>query len=164
MTRRPWAPAPRRAPRPHRPPQTRRLARPGHHLAVWIAAPARLDGMNLEKPQIDFPGAAAPTTLQIRDIEVGEGAEAVPGARVKVHYVGVEFDTGEEFDSSWDRGEAIEFPLRGLIQGWQDGIPGMKVGGRRELTIPPAMAYGESGGHRLAGKTLVFVIDLLGVR
>ena len=74
-------------------------------------------------------------------------------------------DTGEEFDSSWNRGESIEFPLRGLIQGWQDGIPGMKVGGRRQLTIPPAQAYGPAGGgHRLSGKTLIFVIDLLATR
>ena len=72
-------------------------------------------------------------------------------------------DTGEEFDSSWNRGESIQFPLRGLIQGWQDGIPGMKVGGRRELVIPPHLAYGPAGGHFLGGKTLIFVIDLLAV-
>lgn len=103
--------------------------------------------------------------MAIEDIVVGDGAEAVPGGTVKVHYVGVEYDTGEEFDSSWNRGESIEFPLRGLIQGWQDGIPGMKVGGRRKLVIPPAQAYGPAGsGHRLSGKTLIFVIDLLGVR
>jgi len=71
---------------------------------------------------------------------------------------------GEEFDSSWNRGESIEFPLQGLIRGWQEGIPGMKVGGRRQLVIPPALAYGESGGHRLSGKTLVFIIDLLAVK
>ena len=118
----------------------------------------------MQKPEIDFPGGDAPTTLQIRDIVVGDGAEALPGAQVRVHYVGVEFSSGEEFDSSWNRGESIEFPLRGLIQGWQDGIPGMKVGGRRELIIPPALAYGERGGHQLAGQTLIFVIDLLAVR
>jgi peptidylprolyl isomerase len=118
-----------------------------------------------EKPEIDFPGGEAPTELVIRDITVGEGAEAVPGGQVLVHYLGVEFETGEEFDSSWNRGEPIEFPLRGLIQGWQEGIPGMKVGGRRELTIPPALAYGAAGGgHRLSGKTLVFIIDLLAAR
>jgi peptidylprolyl isomerase len=117
-----------------------------------------------EKPEIDFPGGEPPTELVVRDLVVGEGAEAVAGAQVLVHYVGVEFRTGEEFDSSWNRGEPISFPLRGLIQGWQDGIPGMRVGGRRELTIPPELAYGpEGGGHRLAGKTLVFVIDLLDV-
>ena len=120
--------------------------------------------MELSKPEIDFPTEPAPTDLVIRDLTVGEGAEAVPGARVTVHYVGVEFDTGEQFDASWDRGEPIEFPLAGLIQGWQDGIPGMRVGGRRELVIPPRLAYGESGGHRLSGKTLIFVIDLLNVR
>ena len=118
-----------------------------------------------EKPEIDFPGGEAPTELVIQDIVVGEGAEAVPGGQVLVHYLGVEFDSGDEFDSSWNRGEPIEFPLRGLIKGWQDGIPGMKVGGRRQLVIPPEQAYGPAGGgHRLSGRTLVFVIDLLGVR
>jgi peptidylprolyl isomerase len=119
----------------------------------------------LEKPEIDFPGGTAPSSLEIKDLVVGDGPEATPGATVLVHYVGVEFETGEEFDASWNRGEPIEFPLRGLIKGWQDGIPGMKVGGRRQLTIPPEQAYGQAGaGHRLSGKTLVFVIDLLAVR
>ena len=118
-----------------------------------------------QKPEIDFQDGPAPTELVIEDLVVGDGAEAVPGGNVEVHYVGVEYDTGEEFDSSWNRGESIEFPLRGLIQGWQDGIPGMRVGGRRQLIVPPAQAYGPAGGgHRLSGKTLVFVIDLLGVR
>lgn len=118
----------------------------------------------MDKPEIDFQEGPAPTELIIKDIVVGDGIEATPGAKVEVHYVGVEFETGEQFDASWDRGEAIEFPLRGLIAGWQEGIPGMKVGGRRQLTIPPALAYGEAGsGHRLSGKTLVFIIDLLGV-
>ena len=117
------------------------------------------------KPEIDFPVGDAPVELVIRDITVGDGAEAIPGATVLVHYVGVEFESGDEFDASWNRGEPIEFPLRGLIQGWQDGIPGMRAGGRRELTIPPALAYGAAGGtHRLSGKTLIFVIDLLDVR
>lgn len=119
----------------------------------------------MDKPEIDHPGGEAPTELQSSDIVVGDGPEAVAGATVTVHYVGVEFDTGAEFDSSWNRGESIEFPLQGLIQGWQDGIPGMKVGGRRQLVIPPEQAYGPAGGgHRLSGKTLIFVIDLLGVR
>ena len=118
-----------------------------------------------DKPEIDFPAGPAPTELVIEDIVVGDGAEAVPGGTVEVHYVGVEYDTGEEFDSSWSRNQSIEFPLRGLIQGWQDGIPGMRVGGRRKLTIPPEQAYGPAGsGHRLSGKTLIFVIDLLGTR
>ena len=116
------------------------------------------------KPEIDFLEGPAPTELVITDLVVGDGAEATPGATVDVHYVGVDFETGEQFDASWDRGSSIQFPLAGLIKGWQDGIPGMKVGGRRELVIPPALAYGERGGHALAGQTLIFVIDLLDVR
>ena len=116
------------------------------------------------KPELDFIEGPAPTELVITDITIGSGTEALPGASVEVHYVGVEFDSGEQFDASWDRGESINFPLSGLIAGWQEGIPGMKVGGRRQLVIPPALAYGESGGHRLSGKTLVFIIDLLAVK
>lgn len=115
----------------------------------------------MEKPEIDFPGGEPPTELVITDLVVGDGAEARPGGNVEVHYLGVDFETGEQFDASWDRGESIEFPLNGLIAGWQEGIPGMKVGGRRQLVIPPRLAYGETGGHRLSGKTLIFVIDLL---
>lgn len=115
------------------------------------------------KPEIDFLEGPTPTELVITDLIVGDGAEATEGARVDVHYVGVDFETGEQFDASWDRGESINFPLSGLIAGWQEGIPGMKVGGRRQLVIPPALAYGESGGHRLSGRTLVFIIDLIGV-
>ena len=115
---------------------------------------ARLTSLPMTtKPEIDFPDGPAPDELLIEDLVVGDGAEAVPGGTVKVHYVGVEYDTGEEFDSSWNRGQSIEFPLRGLIQGWQDGIPGMRVGGRRKLVIPPAQAYGPAGsGHRFPGK------------
>ena len=117
------------------------------------------------KPEIDFFEGPPPSELVMRDLEVGTGAEARPGDRVEVHYVGVDFESGEEFDSSWGRGESIEFPLAGLIKGWQDGIPGMKVGGRRELICPPALAYGPAGGgHRLSGRTLAFVIDLLDVK
>ncbi|GAA5066171.1 FKBP-type peptidyl-prolyl cis-trans isomerase [Nocardia callitridis] len=116
----------------------------------------------MTKPEIEFQEGPPPAELVIKDIIEGDGKEAVPGGTVEVHYVGVEFETGEEFDSSWNRGESLTFPLRGLIQGWQDGIPGMKVGGRRQLTIPPEQAYGAAGtGHQLSGKTLVFVIDLL---
>ncbi len=118
----------------------------------------------MTKPEVEFQDGPAPTTLIIKDLVEGEGAEAVPGGTVEVHYVGVEYASGEEFDSSWSRGESITFPLRGLIQGWQDGIPGMKVGGRRQLTIPPELAYGPEGsGHPLSGKTLVFIIDLINV-
>jgi len=116
------------------------------------------------KPEIDFFEGPAPTDLVITDLVVGTGADAQPGSTVDVHYVGVEFETGEEFDASWNRGSSINFPLGSLIAGWQKGIPGMKVGGRRQLVCPPDLAYGPAGGgHRLSGKTLVFVIDLLGV-
>jgi peptidylprolyl isomerase len=115
-----------------------------------------------EKPEIDFPEGPPADMLVITDLIVGDGAEARPGGNVLVHYVGVDHATGEQFDASWDRGEPIRFPLSGLIQGWQDGIPGMKVGGRRRLDVPPELGYGPAGsGHRLSGKTLVFVIDLL---
>ena len=84
---------------------------------------------------------------------------------VDVHYLGVDFESGEEFDSSWSRGQSINFPLGSLIAGWQQGIPGMKVGGRRQLIVPAELAYGPvGGGHRLSGRTLTFVIDLLGTK
>ena len=118
----------------------------------------------MSKPEVDFIPGPPPTELQITDLVEGEGEEAVPGGVVDVHYVGVEFETGEEFDSSWNRGQSARFPLPQLIGGWQEGIPGMKVGGRRQLVCPPELAYGPAGGgHRLSGKTLTFVIDLLGV-
>ncbi|MBE7701602.1 FKBP-type peptidyl-prolyl cis-trans isomerase [Oerskovia sp. Sa1BUA8] len=116
------------------------------------------------RPEVDAPEGPAPTELEVTDLIVGDGPEAQPGSTVNVHYLGVEYDSGEEFDSSWSRGQSINFPLRSLIAGWQQGIPGMKVGGRRKLVCPPELAYGPAGGgHRLSGKTLVFVIDLLGV-
>ena len=116
------------------------------------------------KPEIDFYEGDEPTELVIKDIEEGTGEAATPGATVDVHYLGVDFGTGEEFDSSWSRNQSINFPLGSLIAGWQQGIPGMKVGGRRQLIVPPALAYGPAGGgHRLSGRTLIFVIDLLGV-
>jgi len=119
---------------------------------------------NRTKPEIDFYEGEAPTELVITDIEVGTGAEAMPGATVDVHYLGVDLASGEEFDSSWSRGQSINFPLGSLIAGWQQGIPGMKVGGRRHLICPPHLAYGPAGGgHQLSGRTLIFVIDLLGV-
>ena len=118
----------------------------------------------MDKPEIDFIEGPAPDTLVITDLVEGDGNTAVAGGTVEVHYVGVDFETGEQFDASWDRGSTISFPLNGLIAGWQEGIPGMKVGGRRQLVIPPALAYGEAGtGHRLSGRTLVFVIDLIDV-
>ncbi len=118
----------------------------------------------LSRPEVDAPEGPAPTELVVEDVTVGDGPEAAPGATVNVHYLGVEYETGEEFDASWNRGQSINFPLGSLIAGWQQGIPGMKVGGRRKLVVPPELAYGPAGGgHRLSGKTLIFVIDLLGV-
>ncbi|WKS33625.1 FKBP-type peptidyl-prolyl cis-trans isomerase [Corynebacterium propinquum] len=118
----------------------------------------------MEKPEIAEFSGPAPTDLASEDIVIGGGAEAAAGGVVEVHYVGVDYETGQEFDSSWDRGQTIEFPLQGLIAGWQEGIPGMKVGGRRQLIIPPDKAYGPAGGgHPLSGRTLVFMIDLLSV-
>jgi len=116
------------------------------------------------KPEVDFLEGPPPAELTITDLEVGDGVEAQPGGTVEVHYLGVDFESGEEFDSSWGRGESITFPLNGLIRGWQEGIPGMRVGGRRQLVCPPLYAYGPAGaGHHLSGRTLVFVIDLLSV-
>ena len=119
---------------------------------------------DMTKPEIEFYEGPEPTELVIIDVEEGTGGAATPGATVDVHYLGVDFESGEEFDSSWSRGQSINFPLNNLIAGWQQGIPGMKVGGRRQLICPPHLAYGPTGGgHRLSGRTLTFVIDLLGV-
>lgn len=116
------------------------------------------------KPEIEFYDGDEPTELVSIDIEEGTGDVAAPGATVDVHYLGVDFESGEEFDSSWSRGQSVNFPLKALIAGWQEGIPGMKVGGRRQLVVPAALAYGPAGsGHQLSGRTLIFVIDLLGV-
>ena len=124
--------------------------------------------MALEKPEIDFPEGNPPTDLEIVDLVEGDGPEAKPGQNVKVHYVGVAFSTGEEFDASWNRGDAFEFPLGGgrVIAGWDQGVAGMKVGGRRKLVIPPHLGYGNRGaGARIkGGETLIFVVDLLAVR
>ena len=93
-----------------------------------------------EKPEIDFPGGEPPEDLEVRDLVRGEGDEATPGAEVLVHHLGVDFGSGEEFDSSWGRWQPVRFPLTGLIKGWQEGIPGMRVGGRRELVCAPRLA------------------------
>ncbi len=121
-----------------------------------------------EKPEIDFPGGEPPADLQIDDLVVGEGTEATPGRTVVVHYVGVAFSTGEEFDASWNRGSPFQFPLGGgkVIAGWDQGVQAMRVGGRRRLTIPPHLGYGERGAGQVIapGETLIFVVDLLDVR
>jgi peptidylprolyl isomerase len=122
-----------------------------------------------EKPQIDIPEGQAPSyQLETDDLVVGEGDEAVAGRVVEVHYVGVSWSTGEEFDASWDRGDTFKFGLgKGqVIQGWDQGVAGMKVGGRRRITIPPMLGYGKRGAGGAIGpdETLVFVVDLVGVR
>jgi peptidylprolyl isomerase len=120
------------------------------------------------KPEIEFPGETAPTELVSEDIIVGDGAEAVAGSTVSAHYVGVAWSSGEEFDSSWNRGQPLDFKvgIGQVIQGWDQGLLGMKVGGRRRLEIPPHMAYGErgAGGAIGPGETLIFVVDLVNVR
>jgi len=123
--------------------------------------------MALEKPGVAAGDGAPPTDLVIEDITVGEGPEARPGHTVTVHYVGVSHASGKEFDASWNRGDPFEFPLGGgrVIAGWDQGVAGMKVGGRRRLVIPPHLAYGDRGAGGLIkpGETLIFVVDLLGV-
>jgi peptidylprolyl isomerase len=121
--------------------------------------------MSAEKPEVDFPGGEPPAGLEVTDIWEGTGAVASAGVQVKVHYVGVAFSTGEEFDASWDRGEPLAFQLGAgrVIAGWDQGLQGMKVGGRRQLIIPPDLAYGDRGaGNAIApGETLIFVCDLV---
>ena len=122
-----------------------------------------------EKPQVDVPSDQPPSyQLELDDIEVGDGDEAVDGKVVEVHYVGVSWATGDQFDASWDRGDTFKFKLgKGqVISGWDQGVAGMKVGGRRRITIPPDMAYGKRGAGGVIGpdETLVFVVDLVGVR
>jgi peptidylprolyl isomerase len=123
--------------------------------------------MSTEKPEVDFPGGEPPAELQITDLKAGDGAEAKAGDMVQVHYVGVAYSTGEEFDSSYDRGDPLEFQLGAgrVIAGWDQGVQGMRVGGRRQLVIPPHLAYGDRGaGNAIApGETLIFVCDLVGV-
>ncbi len=121
--------------------------------------------MSIEKPEVDFPGGDPPTELEITDLWEGDGRAAGAGDTVKVHYVGVAYSTGEEFDASWSRGAPLEFRLGvgQVIAGWDQGVQGMKVGGRRQLVIPPDLAYGDRGaGSSIApGETLIFVCDLV---
>ena len=122
----------------------------------------------MDKPEIDFPDGPPPSELEVTDVTEGDGAEATPGSTVTVHYVGVAHSTGEEFDASYNRGEPLQFRLGvgQVISGWDTGVQGMKVGGRRRLVIPPHLAYGDrgAGGVIGPGETLIFVVDLVGVR
>ena len=121
-----------------------------------------------DKPEIDFPDGPPPTDRQVTDITEGSGAEATAGSTVSVHYVGVAHSTGEEFDASYNRGAPLDFRLGvgQVISGWDQGVQGMKVGGRRQLVIPPHLGYGDrgAGGAIKPGETLIFVVDLLEVR
>jgi peptidylprolyl isomerase len=120
-----------------------------------------------QKPEIDFFDPTPPTDLVIKDITIGDGQEATERDRVSVHYVGVALSTGEEFDASYNRGEPLDFRvgIGQVIQGWDQGILGMKVGGRRQLVIPPHLGYGDrgAGGAIKPGETLIFVCDLVKV-
>ncbi|WP_372346750.1 FKBP-type peptidyl-prolyl cis-trans isomerase [Streptomyces sp. KL116D] len=123
--------------------------------------------MALERPTIDTPQGRPSPYLHIEDVVVGDGDEAVKGSTVSVNYVGVAHSTGEEFDASWNRGQALDFTVGGrqVIKGWEMGVRGMKVGGRRKLVIPPHLAYGDRSPSPAIkpGETLIFVVDLLSV-
>ena len=120
-----------------------------------------------EKPQVDVPEGSPSYQLELEDLEVGEGDEATPGSIVEVHYVGVSWSSGRQFDASWDRGDTFGFRLGAgqVISGWDQGVQGMKVGGQRRLTLPPHLAYGSRGAGGVIGpdEMLVFVVDLVGV-
>jgi peptidylprolyl isomerase len=120
-----------------------------------------------EKPVVTIPDGAPPAELIVEDLVEGDGPEAAAGMQVSVDYVGVAWSTKQEFDASWSRGEPLAFSLGvgQVISGWDQGVLGMKVGGRRSLTIPPGMAYGPAGAGGAIGpnETLVFVCDLRGV-
>ena len=121
--------------------------------------------MSIEKPEVDFPGGEPPAELEITEVWEGDGAVAKAGDTVQVHYVGVAYSTGEEFDASWSRGDPLRFRLGTgqVIAGWDQGVQGMRVGGRRQLVIPPHLAYGDRGAGRAIapGETLIFVCDLV---
>jgi peptidylprolyl isomerase len=123
----------------------------------------------IEKPEVEVPSGQSPSyQLELDDILVGDGEAAASGHVVEVHYVGVGWKSGREFDASWDRGSTFKFRLgKGqVIAGWDQGVVGMKVGGRRRITIPPMLGYGKRGAGAAIGpdETLVFVVDLIALR
>ena len=117
-----------------------------------------------ERPTISVPAGEPPTELVIEDHVVGDGAEATAGTQVNVDYVGVSWSTGQEFDASWNRGDTLGFTLGAgqVIQGWDQGVAGMRIGGRRTITIPPHLGYGATGagGVIAPNETLIFTVDL----
>jgi peptidylprolyl isomerase len=144
---------------------------PRPHFGAWSG---RVGSNTMEhmasssKPAVEVPSDQSPSyQLEIEDIVVGDGEEAAPGRTVEVHYVGVSWSNGREFDASWDRGDTFKFGLgKGqVIQGWDEGVAGMRVGGRRRITIPPMLAYGKRGAGGVIGpdETLIFVVDLVDV-
>lgn len=115
------------------------------------------------EPKIGKPIGSAPANLISKDVVVGTGAEVSATSTLKVHYVLMSWKTGETIGSSW-ASQPADFPLSGVIQGWQQGLPGMKVGGRRLLVIPPDLAYGANGSGPIGpNETLIFVVDLIAV-
>jgi peptidylprolyl isomerase len=121
----------------------------------------------MAKPDVSIPDTPPPSDLVIDDLVVGEGPEASAGQPVEVHYVGVAWSNGQQFDASWDRGDTFSFTLGAgqVIEGWDRGVTGMRVGGQRRLTLPPDLAYGPRGAGGVIGpnETLVFVVDLVDV-
>lgn len=138
-------------------------ANPTSTTAAEPAKPSDLKDLAV-KPIIEEPSGDPPTELVTEDVVVGAGAAAESGSTIVVDYVGTSWSTGKEFDSSWDRGSTFELALGAgsVIPGWEQGLVGMKVGGRRKITIPPALGYGEKGAGADIGpnETLVFVVDL----
>ena len=149
------------------PASTRASVQPLHHSLILGAPDDAAAWQPPTKPVVEVPAGSPPAELVAEDLVVGTGDEAVSGHQVTVEYVGVAHSTGEQFDASWDRGQSFRFFLGAgrVIKGWDQGVAGMRVGGRRKLVIPPHLAYGDRGAGAVIkpGETLVFVIDLVRV-
>jgi len=134
--------------------------------AAATTTPSTSKANAADKPKIDVPSTPAPTTLETKDLKVGTGKETKLGDTIEVNYVGVTYSDGKEFDSSWSRGATAAFKLEegGLIEGWIKGIPGMKVGGRRQLIIPASLAYGDTPPSGAPKGALIFIVDLVSIQ
>jgi len=141
-------------------------------LAIAFASFTSLGGKNSmpsvtanagEAPTITPPTGDAPAELQTKDIITGTGTEIQPTSTLTVHYTLMSWSSGKVLESSWTNGQPATFPLNGVIAGWQQGLPGAKVGGRRLLIVPPSLGYGPSVGHPLQNETLIFVVDIIAV-